>query len=109
MTVLVNDAGFAGPSATVASMTADNYLKTIAIDRHGVFFGIRGQGDPARWWRAGPPGPCVTQRYDGSRGTGRRRTRPPCPPASWPRPRRRRSDRASRWPRRRRSARSTGR
>jgi 3alpha(or 20beta)-hydroxysteroid dehydrogenase len=39
--VLVNNAGFAGPVATVASMETDDYLRTIAIDQHGVFFGMR--------------------------------------------------------------------
>lgn len=39
--VLVNNAGFAGPVATVADMTTEDYLKTIAIDQHGVFFGMR--------------------------------------------------------------------
>ncbi|MDN5915553.1 MAG: SDR family oxidoreductase [Pseudonocardia sp.] len=40
-TVLVNNAGFAGPEASCADMTTDDYLKTIAIDQHGVFFGMR--------------------------------------------------------------------
>jgi 3alpha(or 20beta)-hydroxysteroid dehydrogenase len=39
--VLVNNAGFAGPAATVASMEVDDYLRTVAIDQHGVFFGMR--------------------------------------------------------------------
>jgi 3alpha(or 20beta)-hydroxysteroid dehydrogenase len=41
VTVLVNNAGFAGPEATVADMSTEDYLKTIAIDQHGVFFGMR--------------------------------------------------------------------
>ena len=40
-TVLVNNAGFAGPAATVADMAVQDYLRTIAIDQHGVFFGMR--------------------------------------------------------------------
>jgi len=39
--VLVNNAGFAGPAASVVEMTDEDYLKTIAIDQHGVFFGMR--------------------------------------------------------------------
>ena len=41
VTVLVNNAGFAGPPASVADMAVDDYLKTIAIDQHGVFYGMR--------------------------------------------------------------------
>jgi 3alpha(or 20beta)-hydroxysteroid dehydrogenase len=41
VTVLVNNAGFAGPAATVADMTDEDYLRTIAIDQHGVFYGMR--------------------------------------------------------------------
>lgn len=41
VTVLVNNAGFAGPDATVAKMTTEDYLKTISVDQHGVFFGMR--------------------------------------------------------------------
>lgn len=41
VTVLVNNAGFAGPEASCADMATDDYLKTIAIDQHGVFFGMR--------------------------------------------------------------------
>ncbi|KAA9157328.1 glucose 1-dehydrogenase [Amycolatopsis acidicola] len=41
VTVLVNNAGFAGPTATVADMSTEDYLKTIAIDQHGVFYGMR--------------------------------------------------------------------
>jgi 3alpha(or 20beta)-hydroxysteroid dehydrogenase len=41
VTVLVNNAGLAGPPATVASMAVDDYLKTIAVDQHGAFYGMR--------------------------------------------------------------------
>lgn len=41
VTVLVNNAGYAGPAATVATMSDDDYLRTIAIDQHGVFYGMR--------------------------------------------------------------------
>lgn len=41
VTVLVNNAGFAGPEASCADMSTEDYLKTIAIDQHGVFFGMR--------------------------------------------------------------------
>lgn len=41
ITVLVNNAGIAGPEATTVSMTAEAYLKTIAVDQHGVFFGMQ--------------------------------------------------------------------
>jgi 3alpha(or 20beta)-hydroxysteroid dehydrogenase len=41
VSVLVNNAGYAGPVATVADMTDEDYLRTIAIDQHGCFFGIR--------------------------------------------------------------------
>lgn len=41
VTVLVNNAGYAGPVATVATMTDEDYLRTIAIDQHGTFFGMR--------------------------------------------------------------------
>jgi 3alpha(or 20beta)-hydroxysteroid dehydrogenase len=41
ITVLVNNAGYAGPEAGVATMAVDDYLRTIAIDQHGVFWGMR--------------------------------------------------------------------
>jgi 3alpha(or 20beta)-hydroxysteroid dehydrogenase len=41
ITVLVNNAGYAGPPATVADMSDEDYLRTIAIDQHGVFYGMR--------------------------------------------------------------------
>jgi 3alpha(or 20beta)-hydroxysteroid dehydrogenase len=41
VTVLVNNAGYGGPTATVATMEVDDYLRTIAIDQHGVFWGMR--------------------------------------------------------------------
>ncbi|UFS60177.1 glucose 1-dehydrogenase [Subtercola endophyticus] len=41
ITILVNNAGVAGPEATTVSMTSDAYLKTIAVDQHGVFFGMQ--------------------------------------------------------------------
>ncbi len=41
ITVLVNNAGYAGPEAAVATMAVKDYLQTIAIDQHGTFFGMR--------------------------------------------------------------------
>ncbi len=41
VTVLVNNAGFAGPEAGVADMTVEDYQFTIAVDQHGVFYGMR--------------------------------------------------------------------
>ena len=39
--VLVNNAGYAGPPAQAADLSDEDYLRTIAIDQHGVFFGMR--------------------------------------------------------------------
>jgi 3alpha(or 20beta)-hydroxysteroid dehydrogenase len=41
VTVLVNNAGLAGPFTTTAELTTDDYLKTVAVDQHGVFYGMR--------------------------------------------------------------------
>lgn len=41
VTILVNNAGYAGPPASVHTMAVDDYLRTIAIDQHGVFYGMR--------------------------------------------------------------------
>lgn len=41
ITVLVNNAGFAGPRVSMAEMTVEDYLKTIAIDQHGAFYGMQ--------------------------------------------------------------------
>ncbi len=39
--VLVNNAGYAGPEVKAADFRDDDYLRTIAIDQHGVFYGMR--------------------------------------------------------------------
>jgi 3alpha(or 20beta)-hydroxysteroid dehydrogenase len=39
--VLVNNAGYAGPEVKAADFSDEDYLRTIAIDQHGVFFGMR--------------------------------------------------------------------
>lgn len=41
VTVLVNNAGVSGPFAHTAELTVDDYLRTIAVDQHGVFYGMR--------------------------------------------------------------------
>ncbi len=41
VTVLVNNAGVPGPFVHTADLTVDDYLKTIAVDQHGVFYGMR--------------------------------------------------------------------
>lgn len=41
VTVLVNNAGVSGPPVPTAEMTDKDYLKTIAVDQHGVFYGMR--------------------------------------------------------------------
>lgn len=41
ITVLVNNAGLAGPAAGIPDMAVEDYLRTIAIDQHGVFYGMR--------------------------------------------------------------------
>lgn len=39
--VLVNNAGYAGPEVKAADFSDEDYLRTIAIDQHGVFYGMR--------------------------------------------------------------------
>jgi 3alpha(or 20beta)-hydroxysteroid dehydrogenase len=39
--VLVNNAGYAGPEVKAADFTDEDYLRTVAIDQHGVFYGMR--------------------------------------------------------------------
>ncbi|GAA4283339.1 glucose 1-dehydrogenase [Brevibacterium daeguense] len=39
--VLVNNAGYAGPEVKAAEFTDEDYERTIAIDQHGVFYGMR--------------------------------------------------------------------
>lgn len=39
--VLVNNAGVSGPPVPTAEMSDEAYLKTIAVDQHGVFYGMR--------------------------------------------------------------------
>ncbi|RYU09756.1 SDR family oxidoreductase [Nocardioides iriomotensis] len=39
--VLVNNAGYAGPEVKAADFSDADYLRTIAIDQHGVFYGMR--------------------------------------------------------------------
>lgn len=39
--VLVNNAGVPGPVVSTANLTVDDYLKTVSVDQHGVFFGMR--------------------------------------------------------------------
>lgn len=39
--VLVNNAGYAGPEVKAADFSDEAYLRTIAIDQHGVFYGMR--------------------------------------------------------------------
>jgi 3alpha(or 20beta)-hydroxysteroid dehydrogenase len=41
VTVLVNNAGTAGPFTDVADMDVDDYLSVVAVDQHGAFFGMR--------------------------------------------------------------------
>ncbi|BBZ15467.1 SDR family NAD(P)-dependent oxidoreductase [Mycobacterium branderi] len=40
-TVLVNNAGVPGPVVHTADLAIDDYLRTIAVDQHGTFFGMR--------------------------------------------------------------------
>jgi 3alpha(or 20beta)-hydroxysteroid dehydrogenase len=40
-TVLVNNAGVPGPVARTAELTPEDYLRTVAVDQHGTFFGMR--------------------------------------------------------------------
>lgn len=39
--VLVNNAGYAGPEVKAADFRDEDYLRTVAIDQHGVFYGMR--------------------------------------------------------------------
>ena len=41
VTVLVNNAGVPGPLAKTAELTTEDYLRTIAVDQHGTFYGMR--------------------------------------------------------------------
>lgn len=41
VTVLVNNAGLAGPYVLTADMTDEDYLRTVNVDQHGVFYGMR--------------------------------------------------------------------
>ncbi|MGA5542450.1 SDR family NAD(P)-dependent oxidoreductase [Mycobacterium sp. NPDC051198] len=39
--VLVNNAGVPGPVVSTADLTVEDYLRTVSVDQHGVFFGMR--------------------------------------------------------------------
>lgn len=39
--VLVNNAGVPGPVVSTANLPVDDYLRTVSVDQHGVFFGMR--------------------------------------------------------------------
>lgn len=39
--VLVNNAGVAGPIAPTADISDEDYLRTVSVDQHGVLFGMR--------------------------------------------------------------------
>lgn len=41
VTVLVNNAGVSGPPVPTADLSDADYLKTVAVDQHGVFYGMR--------------------------------------------------------------------
>jgi 3alpha(or 20beta)-hydroxysteroid dehydrogenase len=41
ITVLVNNAGVAGPVQKSLELTIDAYLKTIEVDQHGTYYGMR--------------------------------------------------------------------
>lgn len=41
ITVLVNNAGIAGPNAFTTELSIEDYLRTIAVDEHGIFYGMR--------------------------------------------------------------------
>lgn len=41
VTILVNNAGIAGPPAKIAELTDKDYLSVISVDQHGTFFGMR--------------------------------------------------------------------
>jgi 3alpha(or 20beta)-hydroxysteroid dehydrogenase len=39
--VLVNNAGISGPRKDITELEVDDYLKTINVDQHGVFYGMK--------------------------------------------------------------------
>ncbi|MGL3151245.1 SDR family NAD(P)-dependent oxidoreductase [Microbacterium sp. A82] len=39
--VLVNNAGLAGPMAKIEELSLEDYDRTVAVDQHGVFYGIK--------------------------------------------------------------------
>lgn len=39
--VLVNNAGLSGPSAKIGDLSLEDYERTVAVDQHGVFYGIK--------------------------------------------------------------------
>lgn len=41
VTVLVNNAGIPGPQCRTAELSPEDYLKVIAVDQNGTFFGMR--------------------------------------------------------------------
>lgn len=41
VTVLVNNAGLSGPSVHTAELSDRDYERTVAVDQHGVFYGMR--------------------------------------------------------------------
>ena len=41
VTVLVNNAGWSGPKTTITEMSDEVYLKTIAVNQHSSFYGVR--------------------------------------------------------------------
>lgn len=41
ITVLVNNAGISGPTASVADLSPEDYLAVINVDQHGTFYGMR--------------------------------------------------------------------
>ncbi|SHL46335.1 3alpha(or 20beta)-hydroxysteroid dehydrogenase [Pseudonocardia thermophila] len=40
-TVLVNNAGVPGPKCSIAELAPEDYLRVVAVDQHGTFFGMR--------------------------------------------------------------------
>jgi 3alpha(or 20beta)-hydroxysteroid dehydrogenase len=41
VTVLVNNAGLAGPAAKTADLSDEDYFRTVNVDQSGIFFGMR--------------------------------------------------------------------
>lgn len=41
VTVLVNNAGLAGPAAKTAELSDEDYLRTVDVDQNGIFYGMR--------------------------------------------------------------------